>query len=340
MTNTDKTDLLPCPFCGSTNVAQGASRDMISVWCFCGAQGPSVPFPEINPEPIVAIHKCFEAWNRRAFRTQSPAEWQEISTAPTDGTPVWAISMDAQSPAPRVSWFDPDGRWVRVRTAEKFVASGPVRWWPTHWKPIRAASITPPAPERSKEEVGVKPLEWIEYPNTHFPDVFGHFWDAETPFIRYTIEEVSGPDFESETPHYEVNRGRYCLICTKLTLLEAKAAAQDDYEQRILSALEPASLHKGESVAADRAMRGGEPCGWPDCGCDFDAKCSDAPAPLPVTITPEQAVLDALQPFHDAVFNDNGDITVNGPYDYEFAVAAYFAHRKLTAALGKPGEQG
>ena len=70
------------------------------------------------------------------------------------------------------------------------------------------------------------------------------------------------------------------------------------------------------------------------------ARALASPAPLPVTITPEQAILDALQPFHDAVFNDNGDITVNGPYDYEFAVAAYFAHRKLTAALGKPGEQG
>jgi hypothetical protein len=59
-------ELLPCPFCGSTNVAQGASRDRISVWCFCGAQGPSVPFPEINPEPIKAIHECFAAWNRRS----------------------------------------------------------------------------------------------------------------------------------------------------------------------------------------------------------------------------------------------------------------------------------
>ena len=98
---------------------------------------------------------CVDAWEAKAMATEilasrhpqpvkEPAEWQEISTAPTDGTPVWAISMDAQSPAPRVSWFDPDGRWVRVHTAEKFVASGPVRWWPTHWKPIHAS-------ERSKE---------------------------------------------------------------------------------------------------------------------------------------------------------------------------------------------
>lgn len=59
-------DIKPCPFCGSHNVAQGASRDQISVWCFCGAEGPKVPFPEINPEPIVAIQKCIELWNCRA----------------------------------------------------------------------------------------------------------------------------------------------------------------------------------------------------------------------------------------------------------------------------------
>lgn len=80
--------------------------------------------------------------------------------------------------------------------------------------------------------VSVK-LDWVEYPNTYSPDVFGHFWDAETPFIRYTIEEVSGPDFDSDTPRYEVNRGRDCLIGTYLTLVEAKDAAQSDFETRV-----------------------------------------------------------------------------------------------------------
>lgn len=57
--------LLPCPFCGSANVAQGASRDRISVWCFCGARGPDVPFPE-HCDPVPQIEKCHELWNRRA----------------------------------------------------------------------------------------------------------------------------------------------------------------------------------------------------------------------------------------------------------------------------------
>lgn len=41
----------------------------------------------------------------------------------------------------------------------------------------------------------------------------------------------------------------------------------------------------------------------------------------------------ALRPFYDAVFNDNGDITVEGPYDYEEAIAGYFACKKIRAAL-------
>lgn len=61
--------LLPCPFCGSRNVAQGSSRGFISVWCFCGARGPDVEFPEVCIEPHVPILKCYEAWNRRAEST-------------------------------------------------------------------------------------------------------------------------------------------------------------------------------------------------------------------------------------------------------------------------------
>ena len=59
-------ELKPCPFCGSRNVAQGASRERISVWCFCGAQGPDVAFPENCIEPEKPIKECYELWNHRA----------------------------------------------------------------------------------------------------------------------------------------------------------------------------------------------------------------------------------------------------------------------------------
>lgn len=63
--------LKPCPFCGSNNVAQGASADRISVWCFCGARGPDVAFPE-HCDPVPPIDECRAAWNRRSAPPAPP----------------------------------------------------------------------------------------------------------------------------------------------------------------------------------------------------------------------------------------------------------------------------
>lgn len=65
-------------------------------------------------------------------------EWQPIGTAPKDGTVVLAVTVEAQKPEVRVSWFE-GGRWVRIWKPEKFVVSGPTGWWPTHWVPLPAA---------------------------------------------------------------------------------------------------------------------------------------------------------------------------------------------------------
>lgn len=64
--------LKPCPFCGNPNVAQGASGGYISVWCFCGARGPDVPFPEYCIDPVTPIHECHRLWNRRLALQESP----------------------------------------------------------------------------------------------------------------------------------------------------------------------------------------------------------------------------------------------------------------------------
>ena len=59
-------DLKPCPFCGSRQVAQGGSRDRLSVWCGnCGTRGPDVPFPEILIEPASRIQQAYALWNHR-----------------------------------------------------------------------------------------------------------------------------------------------------------------------------------------------------------------------------------------------------------------------------------
>lgn len=87
-------------------------------------------------------------------------------------------------------------------------------------------------PELMSETVTVKPLVWREYPNQFYPDVFGHVWDAETPFGRFTIEET----IQSDSPGYEARFG-HRFIASKDSLDEAKAASQADFDQCIRSVL-------------------------------------------------------------------------------------------------------
>lgn len=101
-------ELKPCPFCGSSNVAQGASRDRISVWCFCGARGPEVAFPENCIEPAKPIKECYELWNHRALSTATPADVADIVAE-------WQKAMEHVTPGP---WRVYDGcSWRRIGTA-------------------------------------------------------------------------------------------------------------------------------------------------------------------------------------------------------------------------------
>jgi hypothetical protein len=98
-------------------------------------------------------------------------------------------------------------------------------------KPLGDASI-PLYGSSAEPAVAVKALEWREYPNEYYPDVFGHCWDADTPFGRYEISEASA----SDSPYYNVCFGT-SFVADKDGLPEAEAAAQADYEQRVRSAL-------------------------------------------------------------------------------------------------------
>lgn len=91
-----------------------------------------------------------------------------------------------------------------------------------------AAMIAAPA----LPPLGVVGLEWTEYPNSFYPDVFGHCWDAPTPFGKYTIEEGSA----SDSAYYEINFG-HTLIAVKDGLPDAQQAAQSDLAQRIKSCI-------------------------------------------------------------------------------------------------------
>ncbi|WP_353641362.1 Lar family restriction alleviation protein [Mesorhizobium sp. WSM2239] len=122
---TEEQALKPCPFCGSRNVAQGASRDRISVWCFCGAQGPSVPFPENNIDPVTPIKQCYAAWNRRALEAAA-------TLTPSSGEPEWLAEMERGLPErlqdTYTRWnnppspFLPDGAEVMLKAADAIVA--------------------------------------------------------------------------------------------------------------------------------------------------------------------------------------------------------------------------
>lgn len=88
--------LKPCPFCGGTFVAQGASRDYISVWCNCGARGPEVKFPE-NCDPIPPILECYAAWNRRGLcASQVAAAPSEEPVADDAAVDRFAAAMKAK----------------------------------------------------------------------------------------------------------------------------------------------------------------------------------------------------------------------------------------------------
>lgn len=70
--------------------------------------------------------------------------WQPIETAPTDGTVILAVTVEAACPHARLSWFE-NGAGARLWKADKFAGSGPTRWWPTHWMPL------PPPPQTAQE---------------------------------------------------------------------------------------------------------------------------------------------------------------------------------------------
>lgn len=144
-----------------------------------------------------------------ASRTQSPAEWQ-VEAAARVLVPVWYGGFEDQTQKEEGGWLHPPG------TPNK-------RALDTARDVLRAASIH--APERSKEDVTVKPLEWHER-------VTG-VQRAETIVGDYRV-----------WTHYQADGVVFWQLSDggikaggKGTEAECFAAAQADYEQRIRSAL-------------------------------------------------------------------------------------------------------
>lgn len=162
---------------------------------------------------------------------------------------------------------------------------------------LRAASI--PAPERSKEEavrVKVKPLEWEATEDEMGRN--GWRWRGKPAVGLAYIISVMVHGQLGERYEIASRTGNFA------SLEEAKAAAQADYEQRILSALETPPLHKeGEAIGyVSQTTLAHLKVGTSAVACSiYGAPVSihkiplyAAPAPVPVTITPDELVLRGL----------------------------------------------
>ena len=75
MTKSESVELLPCPWCGNEEVAQGAFQDAgeqrlaVQCWNGCRAFGPSVAFP-LGCDPGPAVLEAITLWNTRTQETK------------------------------------------------------------------------------------------------------------------------------------------------------------------------------------------------------------------------------------------------------------------------------
>lgn len=228
--------------------------------------------------------------------------------------------------------------------------------------------------------VRVKGLEWVDLKAVTslatyliMPSTFGFYWSVITGSGGFSATERFGAEAEAKAAaqaNYERRilsaldlspAEAQCCMCGKtgLSTVEGDGGTECQLEDGRWTCSEPC-WEKAGGYGPDLSPVEGEPVTWQhQCwfedeqrwsewrpgkidrryGSDWRERPLYAAPPQPV-VTDEQAALNALRPFHDAVFNDNGDITVTGPYAYDFSVAAYSAYRMLTAALSVKPQSG
>lgn len=137
---TDALRLVPCPFCGADPGVSKYDVDEETTKWAAGCDGSGAPESWVFVEHYVNVHgdtkaDVIAAWNRRAAPASPLPEgggWQDISTAPKDGTKVlgWA-----EGDYTVVEWSS-GGYWT-LSECGAYASDG--EWWPTHWMPLPAA---------------------------------------------------------------------------------------------------------------------------------------------------------------------------------------------------------
>jgi hypothetical protein len=116
------TDLLPCPFCGSTNLRFTFAGSQGYICCDnCGTQGPC---DEQAADPICDYDAAYTAWNRRP----APVSVSERLPGPEDCLDegwAWFFSQ-------RIGW----------RQAVLPVSPGYTHWLPAHALPLPTPEAT------------------------------------------------------------------------------------------------------------------------------------------------------------------------------------------------------
>lgn len=124
-------ELKPCPFCGSENIAVGSDKGTVyrrntafgdltrSVptvrWAYCVDCGCVAPAEKVNnfdgfykpDEQEDALDRAISAWNRRAQPANEPLTLEQLREM--DGEPVWTVNVSSTK----------DGTWEMWDIVEK-----------------------------------------------------------------------------------------------------------------------------------------------------------------------------------------------------------------------------
>ena len=141
-------DLKPCPFCGDIpkltiwNPSDGQHRDYASGVWIASIKSDFVEIEKSSWESEEdARNKAIKAWNQR------PSQWQDISTAPRDGTEILVYSQwdwnEMDDPSEDYYIEKASYMW-RGFYAYESIAVNPTHWMPLPEAPKELSETLPP----------------------------------------------------------------------------------------------------------------------------------------------------------------------------------------------------